>query len=458
MNKIVKTATAETRKHYNTPQVRNTIQRVALLLGDNEYSRWLVGDNTGWYNYNQKMKTAYSALRLHYDKVTHNFRTLHYTLSYFNPQLFQFNFNKESFEGQDDGKITSKQNVHSYTFGIDIDTIDLANGHGANIHDTDVKQAVEAMARYFVADLNIYCPNSINCLYSGGGIYVMVHHKVFDEYLSSFTDNGVIEYKDHVDILTDALNSYITAIQEKFYTEFPEYRTKVKADSINGAKRVFKTIFSIHKKHPYVVIPLDQNNLVIDFQKATIPLSKEVLSSGEAWYQEYDSGEEFMEMLKPYFSAAEEKQVKQIRMENNTNGIVLVSENPYIKMEEYPPCVQNIFNLQTCGAGATRALAFIAAFLGQVGYPQEEAFTIWTALADKWHASKSNIFESWYQKMNCPGCRKLREKGAGYPSIDISNLNVCKPDGKCYLRDFSNPVYYTDHKQYIEKLKRDIFL
>jgi hypothetical protein len=71
-----------------------------------------------------------------------------------------------------------------------------------------------------------------------------------------------------VEYLTDALNSLIKALSDDFFREFPQYKPYVKADELNQAKRTFKTIYSIHKKHPYAVIPLDVDNPIIDFELA----------------------------------------------------------------------------------------------------------------------------------------------------------------------------------------------
>ena len=62
---------------------------------------------------------------------------------------------------------------------------------------------------------------------------------------------------------------------------YSEYKNFVKIDHINGAKRIFKTIFSIYKTHNFAIIPMDPTNIKIDFEKATLPLKEEVIKTGK---------------------------------------------------------------------------------------------------------------------------------------------------------------------------------
>ncbi len=63
-----------------------------------------------------------------------------------------------------------------------------------------------------------------------------------------------------VEYLTDALNALIKALSDEFFRKFSQYEPYAKGDELNQAKKIFKSIYSIYKKHPYAVIPLDVNN------------------------------------------------------------------------------------------------------------------------------------------------------------------------------------------------------
>ena len=53
-------------------------------------------------------------------------------------------------------------------------------------------------------------------------------------------------------------------------------------------------------------------------------------------------------------------------------GDLRISGSQY-ENSAYPPCIMNILSLKECGEGANRALGFIAAFLGQINTPIDEA-------------------------------------------------------------------------------------
>jgi hypothetical protein len=446
---IEQTASQETYDHYMRPEIMETILRVSNM---GEASRWLIGDSNGWYRYSRGKKVGCAVNARNYKDIIEIKRTLHYTLSMFEPALYGVDFNQ--FEGaNNDAKVLSRKYVKSYTFGIDIDTVDEVNGHGVNIRDPAAKEAVEAMATYFANKLREHTPNSVYACFSGGGIYILVHHGVFQKYLDSRMSEP--DYAGTVSNLTDALNVYIDTLSEDFFAEFPQYKPYVKADSINNAKRNFKTIFSIHKRHPFAVIPLDVNNIKIDFNNATLPIPDWVIEFGQFWYDEYDTDGKFMVFLTQYLNEVKEIKLKQMQRATAANGGVQLS-NTHFDMSAYPPCVQNILAMQGCGVGASRALGFLAAFLGQVGTTYEEAVQIWSDVATRWGISGLHIFESWYQKMNCPCCLTLSQQGAGYPHIDIASINACQPDMKCLKVCRSSPVYYVNKLQYAAKLRREL--
>lgn len=438
------TATQESYDHYMREGVKETILRVSNIIGA---SRWLVGDSTGWYHPLGSKKLGNKASKHNYKKIVSKKRTLYSTLSYFDPALFKVDFKATS---QEDAKLISRKCVRGYTFGVDIDTIDNVNYHGTNIREPAVKEAVEAMATFFVEKLRKHAPNSVYVVFSGGGIYVFVHHGVFESY---FERSDLAEdFDNFVSTLTSALNSLINDLSEQFFSEFPQYKPYVKADAINNAKRVFKTIFSVHKKHPFAVIPLDVNNIKINFEDATLPIPDWVVDSGQSWYGKYDTDDRFLKFLKPYLENAHELALKRTVA---ATGVQL-SKNHY-DISAYPPCVKNILSMEHCGVGASRALGFLAAFLGQVGTTYEEALQIWSEVAVRWNVPGTHIFESWYRRMNCPCCLTLTRPGPGYPHIDIVSINACQPDMKCLKVNKSSPIYYVDKELYAEKLKREIF-
>jgi hypothetical protein len=78
----------------------------------------------------------------------------------------------------------------------------------------------------------------------------------------------------------------------------------------------------------------------------------------------------------------------------------------------------------------------LAAFLGQVGWPEEEALTLWkTAAESSLDNDGERLFHKWFRKMLCPGCRTIRSRSRGYPQLGLGGLGYCKPDLRCGLYD-----------------------
>lgn len=442
------TVTSWTYEHYRRPEVKEAIMN---LSRDDAFCRWGCGDGSGWYKYvGDKKKANNLSIESDYEHITTNYRTLYWTLNYFDVRIFDMDYNQVTHE---ESPMLSRMCTHGYTLGVDID-----KGHDCDIHDPEVKQAVEAMGQFYSDKLRQYAPNSVHCLFSGGGIYVMLHHKAIEAYFKKYINNN--EWEQYFNILLKAYGYVIENIRKEFFKLHPEYEGKVKPDSLNNSKRVFKSIFSIHLKHPYAVIPLDPENITIDFDKATLPLSNDVIESGKGWYMSFDNDNVFLRFLIPYLEKAEdelnETTYGRSKGDGATNAFDLDNDvsKTIIGAENWPPCVKNIFAMQTCGEGRTRALAFIAAFLGQVGIPEDQAKAAFNKLAKRWGASTSNVFESNYRKMHVASCMRIRaDDNTGYPmGVSLREIKVCKPDIRCM--NITSPRYYADKQANLTRLKK----
>lgn len=442
------TATKKTRAHYREPGIMETVLRVSESNG---CYRWANGDNNDWYWARDKARKMDET---NYKALTSKHRTLYSTLSLFHENVFDVRFS----EFENDKLRKSCQYVNGYTFGIDIDTVDEINGHGVNIEEPEVKKAVEAAAQYFCDRLRMSAPKSVYCLFSGGGIYVMLHHGMLAPFFDKIAFcSSPEDYVRFVRALTDALNVFTKKLSDEFFELHPAYKNLVKIDHINGAKRIFKTIFSIHKRHDFAVIPLSPLNVKICFEKAKLPLAPEVIIEGKRWYIESDNTVEFLKEIKPFLEIA----IDRIKKDEITRKVYQtdfkISENMH-EFEEYPPCVRHILTLETCGVGASRALIFLATFLGHIEPDEEKAYRIWLDVAKRWKspAAENNVWRSHYRVMHCASCATLNTHKGGFPHVDITEVGACKPDLRCQQIECSNPIYYTDNKMYIEKLKADL--
>ena len=365
-------------EHYKNAEIMETIIRIS---GDGIYSRagmkftpnaytaksGEIKDSMDWYRGRFSDRKQDYKINLScendYIKAVEECRSLYWTLNMFESDIFDVNYKDVE---KSEKTLLSRSYTAGYTFGIDID-----REHGTDIHNPEVKKAVEDMGQFFADKLREYAPNSVYCLYSGGGIYVMLHHKVFEPYFEKFRNTD--EWDVMFMTLLDAFDYLIGDIRDEFFKLYPEHAGKVKPDQLNNSQRVFKTIFSIHKSLDYAVIPLDPNFICIDFERATLPLSSDVISFGHSWYCNYDDGSAFLNnTLKPYLNMVHERKQKRVSTRSSGNGIE-VSPIPIVDIDKWAPCMRNIYNLQTCGEGKTRALAIFVSYLGQIGIDEEYA-------------------------------------------------------------------------------------
>jgi hypothetical protein len=408
----------EIRDHYRRPEIREQIIRVCT---SGALSRAGCGDSHSWYKVGTDGKHKFNlSNEADYNRIVRSHRTLYYTLNLFDELVYTVDFNHVE---QADSPQISRLHTKGYTFGVDID-----KEHGQDIHAPEVKKAVEDMGQYFSNYLREYIPNSVNVAFSGGGIYVMVHHKAFDVYFEKF--KGSQERDVMLLTLLDAFDALIGVIRDEFFRLHPEHIGKVKPDHLNGSQRIFKSLFSVHKTRDYAVVPLDSENVSINFENATLPISQSVIDSANEWYVDYDDGGYFIERcLKPHLQRAYDvRKNKKVAVHD-----IDISKFPLADTSSWPPCMRNTYSMSSCGEGKTRALAIFASFLGQMAIPEQEAKGMFSSLAARWGAETSNIFESYFLNMKTPACDTLRSSDdRGFPKgMSIKKLGVCKPDARC---------------------------
>jgi len=451
----IENVTPATYAHYTRPEVMRTIQRIAT---DGVNTRCGNGNFEIWYKYKKNLPVTHFDLskREDYLWLVGRYKTLYWSLNYFEPYLYGLNFDQylpdhERIPKSNSSRI-SKISTVGYTFSVDIDA------KKGDIREPAVKKAVEDMAQFYADEFRKFAPNGVYVLFSGGGAYVHLHHKVFDEYFK----NPLGSYDEYVTALLNGFGEWLDDISTRFYQLhpqlnpstgiYPEHPVKVGGDSLNGAKRIFKTIFSIHKSKPYVVVPLDPSDIKIDFDKATLPLKKDVLDAGDKWYRDYDTDGRILQEVRRYIEIAK---IKKPKIEYDDDAKYERSETP-IDIEKWPPCIKNMLALNECHEGKTRALAVLAAFMGQMGISEKDAYKLFTDIAKRWNASTTNIFESHFRIMRTPSCRTLTDSNnQGYPTgRSLKLLNVCKPDIRCI--NIISPRYYADKKANAERLKRKL--
>lgn len=429
------------RDHYQ--RVKNIIQEKAK---DPPFWRCGNGDFIDWYRHNNPKEGMCRLYDLQNDEdyniLTKKHRTLYWSLNFFDNSV-RNECIPNTLKSPDNGQkltIGNRTNTRAYSLAVDIDSI-------GDIHNPLIKKAVEDAAQYFINKTKEYLPRSMHPLFSGGGIYVFVHHRVF----MPKNNNGWSEedYNIYWYILQNIFNIYIKDIEAQFFQEHPMHKDRVKFDALDNEKRVFKTLLSIHKKHPYAVIPLNPSHIHIDFNRAKLPVSDEVLSEAEKWYTTHDKdGTVFGRRLDVYTRDVLNKYNCHVE-----SGHIEISETP-IPMDCFPPCIKNILKRNDINAGKTRAITLLATFLGQCGWSGTDAQEMFSRKAADIKAFTSNIFESWFRRMSTPSCQTIRTMGGGFPRMEMGELNICTPDNVC--RKIKNPYWYAKSMCLLEQKTQNL--
>jgi hypothetical protein len=409
------TSTDITIEHYLRPEVRAAILRYCL---DIEAWRALNGDD-GWYKRGAEAGKVRLASPEDYGSLVEKYRTLYTTLDLFEPSVKMVSERWDQVRGAPERPIGTLANCLAFTPSVDIDSIKGANGKDI-VSSPQIKAAVEDAGQFLIDYLKEHgIKRSIYCLYSGGGIYIHVHHALF----RSGPDWSHEDREHAFRSVMMAFNALIAEISEKFFEQYPEHKGNVKFDKLNNQKRKFKVLFSIHRKLPFAVIPLDPEHIEIDFDEARIPLSAEVLAKGEQWYQSYDLNElpRLKELLKPYVENAEEE-LKERKVGSGNYEIRRLATR--VPLEAMPPCMKNIIQTASSDRGPHRALAVLAAYLYGARWPEDEAFVLWNHVAQRTRV-ETRYFGDWYGVMNCPNCKKIQSKADGYPRVGLGEFGYC---------------------------------
>ncbi len=416
-------ATSQIREHYSRPEVKEAIIRFCTS-GDGW--RALNRDTIHWYVYDGYSEGQKLIKPEAYDsQIKLELRTLYATLNIFDSisKLKSIPLDKEERDvGQELG--TFKDTI-AYSLGVDIDSIKGPTGE--DIHTSEIKAAVEAAGQYFVDFLKEKgITQSVHVLQSGGGIYIMIHHELCHIPEESSREQRV----EYFFWLTKAMNNLIKSIGEQFFSAHPEHKGRVKFDAINHQKRIFKTIYSIHKKYPYAVIPLDKENIKIDFEKAQLPLKQEILEKGARWYVDFDLNEKDL-LHNLLLNVLTPDDVSYSRIDRSSDKSMWISSKP-IPKEDFPPCMKRIIEEPDTGEGKTRKVSVLASFLGHVGWDDQDAHDLWCEVAqDHGLGNRQDIFQNWYKKMICPGCQKLKSESEAFPHVGLAGLDCCRPDDLC---------------------------
>ena len=417
---MASSATELTIEHYLRPEVKEGILRYC----QGEHGARALNADEHWYRGTDDINHTV-ALRgpADYTDTIKRGRTLYATLDILEQAVFEQDSKWDKKASRPETPLGTLAECIAFTLSTDIDGI-------GDIRSLAVKQAVEAAAQFHVDYLRERgIEKSVYCLYSGGGIYVHLHHGLFAVDVGN-TELTPEARKEQYQILCKAYNRIIGEISQAFFREHPEHIGRVKFDQLNNQKRTFKTIFSLHKRLPYAVIPLDPTAIKISFEKASLPLSDEVLLEGAQWYQSFDPSERAAlgPLLEDKIKAI--RAVTRDRPAGSTDGEISRLEEP-LDLADFAPCMKNIVEKAEDREGRHRVLAILSTYLYQMGWEEDPAFDLWHEVADRCGV-ESRIFETTFGRVSCPLCTTLQTGTGGYPSLNFSGMSgFCERDDHC---------------------------
>jgi hypothetical protein len=411
------TASDITREHYARKEVRRIIYRHAYPNGNGSWKA-LNGDFHVWYHYNPDGTVRLLNANDDYDNITKDRRVLYQTLNVFEPEL-----QKEQRENDDvtkENPLGALSNTIAYTLGVDID-----KKEGCDIHNPAVQKALEEAAKFLVdrlKDNGIH--DSVWLLFSGGGIYVEIHHEICRPN-EGFPKEGRMEF---FELLTDRYNSFIVDTQEMFYAAHSEHQDKVKFDALNNAKRIFKSILSFHRSLPYAVTPLNRDDIKIDLKRASVPLNDDMLAEARGWYSTFEPSERdaLLKLLDEFVESEDEERAV------HRNRGVYRSPSKFTLKDLDKPCIKYILHTPHTGVGKTRCSGILSAFLYEAGWDEDESWDVVRKVSERNGVDNArHIFESCFGKISCPSCATIQKDGAGYPHLGLKGLRICNPAEVC---------------------------
>ena len=113
-----------------------------------------------------------------------------------------------------------------------------------------------------------------------------------------------------------------------------------------------------------------------------------------------------------------------------------ISTDPIVTAA-FPPCIKNMIQKVKAEKGRYRRAAILASFLGQSGWKNAEAKSLWLDAV----AVEERIFAEWFGKMHCPKCETMQQQSRGLPGSRHCRPRtlpagrkvpwICRPGGVC---------------------------
>lgn len=256
--------------HYRRPEVKN-----AILSWSTFKENWRLGcaGHKGWYKYSKSNPPRPFQLDQDYnvliDRLEKNQdRSLYWSLNFNSPesrdQFCYWNKANESWKQPID-----YEDIKAYSLGVDID---LLGDH--KVTESDSRLKLERASQFLIDKMRDELSGKIKAYFSGNGVYLLqspgVTYQIIKEKKVKSLQNFLKRFR-----------LWIKKKQDQLYDKFESMGNYVKYDPLTHKNRVFKTILSIHKELDFACIPLSPDKPEIDLDKASLPLSGEIIEKAK---------------------------------------------------------------------------------------------------------------------------------------------------------------------------------
>lgn len=374
-------------------------------------------------------------------------RTLYWTTAFFSPGTFQ-----RSVEDQKEKtELGGPSDIHGVTPFVDID---LYGPFKPRITEKAIRGGLEYAIRFVADRWREVVPSGTFAYFSGGGGYVNMAPAVLAGPAHPRLHSKIAPAK--LRLFLDLFQAWLFDMEKELFAEKPSLEKILKFDRLNHPVRLQKTVWSVHKSLPLCCTPLETENPVIDLAEAKVPVPQATLNKYDGWgaldgHIPEQEVRALGKVLEKYVETARENRSRRIaegeECPDYRGGVKILGSAASAQF--WPPCIKWIVyeaDLKFRG-GATRALAFLAAFLGQAGHGEEEAYALWETVAGRFGVDtpiqgRSHYFTDWFRSMSCPSCRTINTTKSGYPELTMGELPICKPDRICRGMQLPLPLSY----------------
>lgn len=419
------------KEHYTREEVKKEILKRATFQ---DYWRMGKAGHKGVYHLEEDRPYQ---LDKDYDEIVERIidngdRSLYWTLN--------FNTQKSREKKKKDNDTGSKMPIdygdsRAFSFAADIDIKD----EETNVNDAETREALEKAAQFIADRFKDITEENVYAYFSGNGVYVLMHEGVFNKHLdinkqlSDIEDEEVLEEaltklsERDLEEFCQKFNIWLRDIEDEMHEEIPETEV-IGVDAINMKNRVFKSLFSIHSSLDYACIPLDTDDIKIDLDKASLPLTDEVIEEARDWYPRQPSNVgkarvEFVDLMRNIYMDSESQNYLDSEEAKELSGMIEEEmKGTDHDQAKFPDIIRRIMKKgQKFGKSGARSSAILSGFLSGIKHPKGKE--IWKKTCKKRGMPTSNIWESWTMP---PNYQTLKEKETGFPHMGMKGSGLLK--------------------------------